>query len=311
MNIDKAKMFIYHNARPLDLARWRYHFENGSKEAVIDCLMTYQNPDGGFGHALEADCFNPESSPVQTWAATEILREIKLEAADHPIIQNILYYLASGRDFSDKHDQWLNVIPTNNEYPHAVWWHYKEQGNDFFYNPTACLLGFIIKYADIDSELYKHACRAAKEAYSFFTNNFPLQDMHVTCCCIRLYEYCMEAEKTDLFDMTEYKNKLSEQINYNICTDIDKWNKEYVALPSSFIRSKNSIGYEQNIELIQKELRFISACQLPDGSFPITWKWCNDYAEFEIAANWWKSDFIIKNRLFEQEFKDTEVLPYI
>jgi hypothetical protein len=39
----KAEEFIYRNARPLDLARWQYHFENGSIEAVLNALSYYQN----------------------------------------------------------------------------------------------------------------------------------------------------------------------------------------------------------------------------------------------------------------------------
>lgn len=29
---------MYRNARPLDLARWKYHFENGRKEDVLAAL---------------------------------------------------------------------------------------------------------------------------------------------------------------------------------------------------------------------------------------------------------------------------------
>lgn len=47
---------VYRNARPLDFARWQYHFENGGKEAVLRALSYYQNKDGGFGYALELDC---------------------------------------------------------------------------------------------------------------------------------------------------------------------------------------------------------------------------------------------------------------
>lgn len=49
MNIEKAQEFIYRNARPLDLARWNYLFENGDKENVLKILSSYQNEDGGFG----------------------------------------------------------------------------------------------------------------------------------------------------------------------------------------------------------------------------------------------------------------------
>ena len=90
MNYNQARSFIYKNARPLDLARWKYLFEEGSKEDVLTALAAYQNEDGGFGHALEPDCWNPDSSPIQTWVATEIIKEVGLEEKDHPIIQGIL-----------------------------------------------------------------------------------------------------------------------------------------------------------------------------------------------------------------------------
>ena len=60
----RARGFIYRNARPLEFARWRYHFENGSAKDVLSVLTAYQNLDGGFGHGLEADALNPGSSPI-------------------------------------------------------------------------------------------------------------------------------------------------------------------------------------------------------------------------------------------------------
>lgn len=47
-NFKKAKGFVYRNARPLDLARFRFHFENGSADEVLYALSFYQNDDGGF-----------------------------------------------------------------------------------------------------------------------------------------------------------------------------------------------------------------------------------------------------------------------
>jgi hypothetical protein len=96
---EKARRFIYRNARPLDLARWRYHFEGGPKEAVVTALAAYQNEDGGFGHALEPDAWNPASSPVQTWAATEILRETGSARRNeyHDLLYPSLAVLPGGR----------------------------------------------------------------------------------------------------------------------------------------------------------------------------------------------------------------------
>ena len=88
----RAERFIYRYARAVDVARYQYHFEKGSAEAVLRALSAYQNEDGGMGHALEADCWNPHSSPIQTWAATSIIREINADR-NHPVVQGINGYL--------------------------------------------------------------------------------------------------------------------------------------------------------------------------------------------------------------------------
>lgn len=74
-----------------------------------------------------------DSSPIQTWVATEIIKEVGLEEKDHPIIQGILQYLASGKDF-DGHT-WANTIASNNNVPHAPWWDY-DPAAEASYNPT-------------------------------------------------------------------------------------------------------------------------------------------------------------------------------
>ncbi len=64
--LEKARGFIYKNARPLDVARWNYLFENGDSTEVMKYLLSYQNEDGGFGHALEPDCWNEKSTPPRS-----------------------------------------------------------------------------------------------------------------------------------------------------------------------------------------------------------------------------------------------------
>lgn len=297
----EARKFIYQHARPLDLARWQYHFENGTKNAVLAALETYQNEDGGFGYGLEADCFNPNSSPIQTWAATEILREINFTDSTHSIINGILRYLASGMHFDKEQQQWLNTIPSNNDYPHAIWWTYKEGEVEFKYNPTACLSGFFVKYGDKKSEFYNTAVRIAQEAYQFWISNMPYTEQHVTTCFIRLYEYCLEAN-VEIADMDEFKRKLVEQVRHELSSDADKWDTNYVCMPSNFIKTEDSIFYAANAELIAKERAYIVNQQLEDGSFAIPWEWWTEYKEYEIAKTWWKSDFCIRNLKFLQEF---------
>ena len=122
-----AKKFILKNSRPLDMARWNYLFENGSKENVISALKAYQNDDGGFANALEPDCWNINSTPLQTWVATQIIKEINLEDKTHPIIKGILDYLSSKDEFDGHRLHGLNTVVTNDNYPHAPWWSYRQK----------------------------------------------------------------------------------------------------------------------------------------------------------------------------------------
>ncbi len=195
MSHKRAKRFIYQNARPLDLFRWKYLFEKGKREDVLDILKSYQNADGGFGHGLEPDSWNPHSSPIQTWTATRIIEEINLEDKNHPIIQGVLSYLSSGKDF-DGHT-WSNTVPTNNDYPHAPWWQYQST-SERSYNPTASLLGFILKYADISSLLYQQARILVPEAYAYFKAHLSVAEMHTIACFVELYEYLKVSSELEL-----------------------------------------------------------------------------------------------------------------
>lgn len=298
---ERARKFVYRNARPLDLARWKFHFENGSRDDVWEALAAYQNENGGFGHGLEADCFNPHSSPIQTWAATEILQEIGGIDPRHPIVRGILRYLESGADFDAEQMQWLNVVPSNNDYPHAIWWSWGDGGSEFKYNPSAALAGFAIRYAERGSEVYSLACEIAQRVYDWFTAQEPFEEMHITGCLVRLYEYCVEAGAT-LFDMDVFRQKLIAQVDHNICKDTGKWNKEYVTLPSNFIRSRESTFYAAHKDLVEAECRAICEQQTEDGAFPVMWKWWTNYSEYGLSVNWWKADFCIRNMLFLREF---------
>lgn len=147
---ERARRFVYRNARPLDLARWKYHFENGSEQEVLAALSAYQNEDGGFGHGLEEDNMNPHSIPMQAWRATVALRELEGLHKSEAIVQKLLGYLARTSEFDG--EKWSYVVASNNDFPHASWWTYshaswyQDTEKERFirrYNPTASLAGFI------------------------------------------------------------------------------------------------------------------------------------------------------------------------
>lgn len=298
---EKAALFMRRCARPLDFARWRYHLEGGSAGEVMTLLSAYQNADGGFGHALEPDNFNPNSTPMGTWAATEVLREIGWRDASHPLIQGLLRYLDSGADFDEAHRQWLNTVPSNNDHPCAIWWKHGENGSEFSYNPTAALAGFVLRFAEPGSRLYERCFALAGEAAAWLLGREPFAEKHVAACFVRLYEDCLALDAAP-FDRDALLNRLRAMVR--LCLDgvEAKWDREYVAFPSDLIFSPDSPFLEDNRAAVAAECASIPAHQLEDGSFPVTWTWCNDHREWPVAEVWCKTALTLQHMRFLRMF---------
>lgn len=290
--MDQAGRFVYRTARPLDLARWKFHFENGPVDSVLQALTAFQNEDGGFGNAVELDCWNPNSSPLQTWKATEVLKECGVVDSQNDVIQGILKYLSSGRDFDPVRRVWFQELASNNDYPHAIWWTYKPEKIQCRYNPTASLAGFYLKYGERSELFWTTALEIARETCRQWLT-VGNDDMHVTSCMVELYEYCLEAQ-VEIGDMAALHQSLIEAVTFILNREADQWDDGYVCMPSHFILSPRSIFYASNAELVHKEMNRILQHQLPDGSFEVPWKWWTEYPEFEVAKMWWKADFCIK-----------------
>ena len=295
MTYERARTFMYRNARPLDLARFQYHFENGSKEAVMNVLSYYQNEDGGFGHAVEADCWNPNSTPLHSGTAGDIIREIDFEDAEHPVIQGLLKWYAGGEHFDGK--TWALTVESNNDYPHAPWWHTESVSSCHTdYNGTAQIAGFIARYARRDGELFKLGVRIANEAVSALSPD-GLTDMHTCACYMKMAELFEKAQAEEYIPLAGLKEKLHSSINKLIVTDTSKWSS-YVCRPSFFIRSKDSEYYQDNREAANYECGHIIDTQLADGSWDISWSWEDYPNEWAISRNWWKGQVIIENLLY-------------
>lgn len=298
---EKSRKWMHLNARPIDLARFQYLFENGSREAVLMALSEYQNDDGGFGYALEADSFNPMSSPIQTWTATEILWEIGLDEG-HPIIQGILTYLESGKDFNGS--CWLNTVPTNNDYPRASWWTYeKESFNKVNYNPTAALVGFALRFAWKESDLYKKCFHIAEEAIRVLKTSDTCDEMHILACYVRMAQYCRMANLVQELHIVELEEILAQRIDKVITKDTEKWTTWYVSKPSQFFESKDSYLYPKYKELAEFECEFIRNAQKEDGTWSVNWSWDEYSDEWKVAKNWWKACIIIVNLKFLKEME--------
>jgi len=67
---------MYNRALDPDVALYNYEFDEEKNPAFLETsLYLYQNEDGGFGHALDFDNVNPNSTVFQTYQALKMFKE--------------------------------------------------------------------------------------------------------------------------------------------------------------------------------------------------------------------------------------------
>ncbi|MGW0436109.1 hypothetical protein ACWDV4_26625 [Micromonospora sp. NPDC003197] len=116
IDIAAAERFIHDTARLLDRHRLAVLRHGAPVEPVLTALRAYQNPDHGFGHALEPDVRDPASQPTATLHALEVLAEVG--ALDDPMVVQAADWAAHNA----RADGALPfVLPTAAHHPHAPW----------------------------------------------------------------------------------------------------------------------------------------------------------------------------------------------
>ena len=300
---DTARSGSDRPARPVDLTRWRYHFENGARDDVLKALAVYQNADGGFGHALEADCWNPNSSPMASWVATEILFELGIADKALPLARRLLEYLDAALNRDEGY--WYGMLPSNNDYPHAPWWTYTDAVTlkaAWGYNPTIALAGFVLRFAESNASLRHATAVLAQKAVNAYMAGPLLDEIHEVACFIRFYEYCSQDNHFDLVDMSAFAAKLKEQVAYNVTPDITKWRTDYVCRPSSFIDSPHGQFYGAIAETAQFEADLIIDSITEAGAWDPTWSWGAYPETWPVARTWWQGGLALRYMQYLKNF---------
>ena len=295
MNRNAAKQFILQHARPIDLAIYKYFFENEPNKIVIDELLKYQNEDGGFGNGLEPDYWNPNSSPIATNDAIITLYRVGALEQNTEIVNGIVRYLKSYDSFDEDKKRWLFAIDSNKDYPHAIWWEKNEDGINGF-NPTISLATFLICYGN-RTLLYEEIIRAGLK---YLEDNDDVSGDALKCYLLS-YELLKNNHIVDIIDLQYLKNLICKRINDAICKDIEKYGVEYVPMPSDFFSGTYLEFITSEIKLlVDAEKGILGKLQKEDGGFDISWKWCTQYSEFEQARNWWRPRITIDKLLFDE-----------
>ncbi|NLW69741.1 MAG: hypothetical protein GX061_01470 [Eubacteriaceae bacterium] len=161
----RLKNIVYRSARPLEYTKWKMLFENGDCGEYLSVLASYQNEDGGFGHNLECNNWNPASSPYTVCIALDYLDFIPdyIGKVKDMLIAGIIKYLSSGEYLSQEGWAGMRGIPTNNDHAHLPWFHYDPKSAADV-GVTKRLADFALSHADKNSALYERAAQL-KEKY--------------------------------------------------------------------------------------------------------------------------------------------------
>lgn len=273
---------MLHVARPLEIACVRHLISDGTIDEVIHELQKYQNEDGGFGHGLEPDCWNPFSSGIQTWAACHVIRDHQIDKMTDVVIK-LIDYLSSS--FDVKAMRWYATHPDNHLYPHAPWW--QDMGDIKSFNPSASLAGFVIRYGNPMLPIYSKAKKVVDEALIYISKQDQVIERHELRCFIEMMNDVASLYQNHP-SYIKAKNAIILKIEEAIEKDESLWFTSYVTRPSALIKSHPSLGSEVFFDLLLKEIDLALSNQNKENLWDITWTW-QDYPDvFAKAKKDWQ-----------------------
>ncbi len=129
----RALAYLRKHGRTVDAAWLAATLGEGSPDDLIHELAAYQNPDGGFGRALEPDIASPLSQPFAARIALHVIQSAELPST-HPAVQALETWLV---DTQDEDGCW-RFPPGLSDHHLAPWfaaWTFPSL------NPALCLAG--------------------------------------------------------------------------------------------------------------------------------------------------------------------------
>jgi hypothetical protein len=138
--LDAAAGFVWRTGRLIDRYLLAHLYLGGERGPVLAALAAYQNPDGGFGNALEPDLRGPGSQPEPVEVAFRVLDEVG--AMDDPMVARACDWLVTA---STPEGGVPFVLPSALEYPRAPWWQ-TEPDPPAGLVPTAAIAGLLHKH---------------------------------------------------------------------------------------------------------------------------------------------------------------------
>ena len=292
----KVLNYLANNPRKFEVKLYRYLNGEICKEEVVNELAKYQNKDGGFGNGLESDFRLSESSAMATSIALRYMcLYIKIDRK-HSMLKNAIIYLEN--TFDKERNGWFSVPKEVNNYPHAIWWNYKEEINgsviDLFWgNPTAEIIGYLNYYKESASKYNWN--EKVKDVIKYILDKEKFESEHELCCFIRFYHVLKNTEKQKI------RNKIIEGIKELLVVDINEWGN-YVPTPMTFLEYYNEDLFDIDKSIIEKNKKYIMDILNKKRIIEPSWNWGQYFEEWEAAKIEWTEVLSIRALLFLFKF---------
>jgi len=289
VSFEKAVNYIRREARPLEKSLLEHQFFSGSPKAALDELKKFQNPDGGFGKALEPDCRMSQSSVLATTFALDILVALKT-TADNPILKSAAAYLNSTLDRQNLIWRFLPHVQEN--YPRAPWWaqdNLSATFNNFIENPRVKICSYGFKYpALFDKDLMDTLLSTILNHMATRTD---IASVHDLLCYMALECTTELPEKAQKL----IHNKVGTMIEASVETDPENW-KEYCLKPLQLIKSPESPYLSLISEAVEQNLAYEANNQTDGGNWLPNWSWAGQFPkDWEKAKAEWSGYVTLEN----------------
>ncbi|KIL49704.1 hypothetical protein [Jeotgalibacillus soli] len=280
--IEAIDHYIMHEARPVDRAFYLYRQGKGSAEDVIQALQSYQNQDGGFGHALEPDSRLTESSVLNTTIAFQFLSRLPVNG-DHQMVQKGLNYLI--QQYNATHGTWPIVPAAINQVPRAPWWNVNEETGETSFektpgNPAAEILGYFQHYRKyIPLRILEQIQSSVMKRW----DEIDEWEMHEVQCYYRLAELTNNEEIR-----ARIIRKMRQNVNEIFLLTKKQW-AGYGLQPMVIVKEENSPLYSVLEGVVEENHQWFSSQLEKAGYWKPGWEWGQYPKEWEQAKKEWCS----------------------
>ena len=252
----RAEAFLASNARLLERRIFSHVLRGGPKQAVLDALRAYQNGDGGFGGALEADVLAEESQPIHVEYA--LFRLAEVDAQDVSMATRACEFLARTADPSGGVPA---ILQSALDSPHAVHW-----------NSPSSLEPSIERTIGLAGLLHRqgvdHPWLEQVTAICWKRLEEPLGEAHLLLGALQFLEHAPDRERADaLYDSVARQVPAAQW--FRLETPVTSYGLtplHFAPTPDARCRSVFA-G-----DVIEAHLADLSQQQQEDGGWPIYWE---------------------------------------